>query len=291
MTEYLPISGHTKLVALLGSPVAHSLSPALNNFSFKELGVDARYLAFDVTTDDLGCVIPALKAMGAAGANVTMPCKNTVIPYLDELSDAAKLDQAVNVIKFEDGKAIGHNTDGIGFVANLRHHGLDPEGKTITLLGAGGAGSAILVQLALEGAAHINVFVRRGGHSWNECEEFLPHVAQVTGADLTLHALDDADDLKACIAASDVVANATKVGMGEGNTDTLVPPEFMRPGLFVADACYFPPQTQLLKDAAAQGATPVDGLGMLVEQAAAAEKIWFGIDMPVAAARAAVFGN
>ena len=106
MAEHTPISGRTKMVALIGSPVAHSLSPEMHNFSFNQLGIDARYFAFDVQTDDLPVVIPAMKAMGFAGANVTMPCKNTVIPYLDELSDAARLEQAVNVIEFRDGKAL-----------------------------------------------------------------------------------------------------------------------------------------------------------------------------------------
>lgn len=289
MAEHTPISGRTKMVVLIGSPVAHSLSPEMHNFSFNQLGIDARYFAFDVQTDDLPVVIPAMKAMGFAGANVTMPCKNTVIPYLDELSDAARLEQAVNVIEFRDGKAIGHNTDGIGFTANLRKQGMDLKGKTFTLLGAGGAGSAILVQAALDGAKKINVFCRQNGQSWGHTAKLLPNVVEATGCDIALHPLESADDLKACIAASDCVANATKVGMGEGCTDTLVPPEFMRPGLFVADACYFPRQTQLLKDAKAQGAVPVGGLGMLIEQAAAGEKIWFGVDMPIEQIRARLF--
>lgn len=289
MAERTHISGHTKVVALIGSPVAHSLSPEMHNFSFKQLGIDARYFAFDVQTEDLPVVIPAMKAMGFAGANVTMPCKNTVIPYLDELSDAASLEQAVNVIEFRDGKAIGHNTDGMGFTANLRKQGMDLKGKTFTLLGAGGAGSAILVQAALDGAKKINVFCRQGGRSWGHTTKLLPNVVEATGCDIALHPLESTDDLKACIAASDCLANATKVGMGEGCTDTLVPPEFMRPGLFVADACYFPRQTQLLKDAKAQGAVPVGGLGMLIEQAAAGEKIWFGVDMPIEQIRARLF--
>ncbi|MGI6536654.1 MAG: shikimate dehydrogenase [Eggerthellaceae bacterium] len=291
MAEYIPISGHTKVVGLIGSPVAHSLSPEMHNYSFRQLGIDARYFAFDVQTEDLPVVIPAMKAMGFVGANVTMPCKNTVIPYLDELSDAAHLEQAVNVIEFRDGKAIGHNTDGVGFTTNLRKHGLDLDGKTFTLLGAGGAGSAILVQAALDGAKKINVFCRQGGRSWDHTVKLLPSVVEATGCDIALHPLESQDDLKACIAESDCVTNATKVGMGEGSTDTLVDPAYLRPGLFVADACYFPRETQLLKDAKAQGATPVGGLGMLIEQAAAGERIWFGVDMPIDAIRAQLFDD
>ncbi|MGI6590635.1 MAG: shikimate dehydrogenase family protein [Eggerthellaceae bacterium] len=291
MAQPIPISGHTKVVSLIGSPVGHSLSPALHNFAFERLGVDARYFAFDVKPEDLPHVVPAMKALGFAGSNVTMPLKQKIIPFLDEVSDVARLEEAVNVIEFRDGKAIGHNTDGQGFVSNLRKNGCDMKGKVFTLMGAGGAGSAILTQSAADGAEKINLFCRRGGHSWQHMLERVPVIAKETGCNITLHALEDTDDLKACIDESQVLANATNVGMGEGNTDTLVPPEFLRKGLYVADACYFPRMTQLLKDAEAQGAIPVGGLGMMIEQAAAGEKIWFDVETPVDLIRTELFGE
>lgn len=291
MAQPIPISGHTKVVALIGSPVGHSLSPALHNFAFEKLGIDARYFAFDVKAEDLPHVIPAMKALGFAGANVTMPLKQAVIPYLDEISDVARLEDAVNVIEFRDGKTIGRNTDGEGFVVNLRKSGFDMKGQVFTLMGAGGAGSSILTQAAADGAEKINLFCRRGGRSWQHMEERISVIAAETNCNITLHALEDLDDLKACIEESGCLANATNVGMGENCTDTLVPREFMRPGMFVADACYFPRMTQLLKDAEAQGATAVGGLGMMIEQAAAGEKIWFNVETPVDLIRSELFGE
>lgn len=289
MVEPIPISGTTKLAALIGSPVAHSFSPALHNVAFREMGIDARYFAFNVKPEDLKVVIPGMQAMGFVGTNVTMPLKSAVIPFLDELTPVARLEQAVNVVEFRNGRIIGHNTDGYGFMENLRNHGCDLEGRTFTLMGVGGAGSAILTQAAMDGTRKINVFCRKNGRSWQKASELLPRLAQETDCNLSLHDLADADDLRACIAESDCLANATSVGMGKGNTDTLVPRDFMREGMYVADACYFPRMTQLLKDAQAQGAHIVGGLGMLLYQAAASEEIWFNRPAPVDVMRAEVF--
>lgn len=282
MPEINGISGHTKTVALIGSPVEHSKSPAIHNYTFTKCGVDAIYTVYDVQVADLEHVIPAMKAMGFVGANVTMPLKREVLPYLDELSDAAAVEQAVNVILFKDGKAIGHNTDGAGMMANLRNNGVEVEGATFTILGAGGAGSAIIAQAALDGAKEVRIFVREGGASWNATKDgLIPRLAERCDCNITLHPLEDTDDLKASIAESDILINATNVGMGEGNTDSLVPAEFMRPELVVVDACYNPLMTQLLKNAESVGAKVVTGIGMLVCQAAVGDDIWFGIDMPI----------
>lgn len=286
MTESIPISGTTKLVALIGSPVAHSFSPALHNAAFQEMGIDARFFAFNVKPSDLQHVVPAMAVMGFAGANVTMPLKAAIIPFLDELDPVARLEQAVNVLEFRNGRVIGHNTDGYGFMENLRKHGCDLQGGTFTLMGVGGAGSAILTQAAMDGTAKINVFCRANGRSWQKATELIPHLVDETGCDISLHDLGDLDDLQACIAESDCLANATSVGMGAGNTDTLVPREFMRAGMYVADSCYFPRMTQLLKDAEAQGAHTVGGVGMLLHQAAAGEKIWFNRTAPIDVMRA-----
>ncbi len=152
------ISGATKLVGLVGSPVEHSMSPSNAQRFVPKMGVNAVYTAFDVTPDKLADVVKGLAEMGAVGYNVTMPCKTCVGQYLDELTPAAELMGAVNTVVIKDGKSIGHNTDGAGFVENLRRHGFDPEGKVVTIVGAGGAGSAIFTQLALDGVACVNVF-------------------------------------------------------------------------------------------------------------------------------------
>ena len=278
----LAISGHTSLVSPIGKPTGHSTSPRTHTLSCTKCGVDAVYLAFDIETEDLPAVINAMRAMKRwAGSNVTMPCKQAVIPYLDGLSAGAELIGAVNVIeKNEEGKLIGHNTDGMGFVENLRKHGVQVEGATMTLIGPGGAGSAILVQAALDGVAKLNVFARGGGKSYKHAEQLIANVRKATSCDVTLHAMENLDDMKACIADSSILANATNVGMGYGCTDTPVPPEFLHAGLAVADCIYLPEQTQLLQDAQAAGAQAITGIGMMNEQAAVGEKIWFGIDMP-----------
>ena len=283
MAVSLDITGHTHLVSLIGKPTGHSKSPATHTLSFSKCGVDAVYLAFDIEVEEIPSVLDAMRAMtGWDGSSVTMPCKQAVIPYLDELSDGARLIGAVNTIKkTDDGKLVGHNTDGMGFVQNLRKHGVQVEGATMTLVGPGGAGSAILVQAALDGVAKLNVFARGGGKSYLHAQELIAKVREATSCDVTLHALEDADDMKACIAESSILANATNVGMGEGNTDTPVPIEFLHENLTVADAIYLPVYTQLLKNAQAVGAQAITGTGMLNEQGAVAEEIWYGIDMPV----------
>ena len=283
MAIELDISGHTQLVSLIGKPTGHSKSPVTHTLSFKKCGVDAVYLAFDIEPEALPDVLNAMRAMKRwAGSNVTMPCKQAVIPYLDGLSAGAELIGAVNVIeKTEDGKLIGHNSDGMGFMENLRKQGVQVEGATMTLIGPGGAGSALLVQAALDGVAKLNVFARRAGKSYKHAEQLIAKVREATNCDATLHAMEDLDDMKACIAESSILANATNVGMGEGCTDTPVPAEFLRPDLVVADCIYSPLYTQLLQNAQAIGAKAITGIGMMNEQAAVGEKIWFGIDMPV----------
>ncbi|MDO4400009.1 MAG: shikimate dehydrogenase [Coriobacteriia bacterium] len=277
------ISGHTHLISLIGNPIRHSKSPVTHSVSFEKLGIDAVYLAFNITPEDLPDVLAAMRRMdGWDGSNVTMPCKQAIIPYLDGLSDAAELMGAVNVLqKTEDGKLIGHNTDGAGFWENLKKNGVEAEGKTVTVTGPGGAGSAIWVQGALNGAAKIHIFARQDGPSYKHTLELLDAVVAKTGCDVQLHPFEDKEAMKAAIAESDILANATNVGMGADNTESPVPAEFIKDGMVVADAIYFPLMTQLLQDAEAKGCQVITGIGMMNEQAAVGEKIWYGVDMPI----------
>ena len=156
-------NGHTRLITLIGNPTGHSLSPAIHNLSFQLLGIDAEYRAFDVDNEALGEIVDELRAADRwDGGNVTMPCKQAIIEYLDGLDEAADLIGAVNVLKKTDGKVVGYNTDGRGFMVNLVKQGVSVPGSRMVLLGPGGAGSAILVQAALDGVAHIDVFARAG---------------------------------------------------------------------------------------------------------------------------------
>jgi shikimate dehydrogenase len=278
------VTGETHLVSLIGKPIRHSMSPATHTLSFSKCGVNTVYIAFEIDPEDIPDVLNAMRRMdGWDGSNVTMPCKQAIIPYLDGLSDAARLMGAVNVVqKTEDGKLIGHNTDGQGFMDNLKKHGFDPKGKTMTLTGCGGAGSAILVQAALDGISTVHVFCRDDGPSYRHVQnELAENVSSETGCKVVLHAFENKDEMRECVQASDVLGNATPVGMGHDCTDVPVPAEFIKPGMFVADAVYLPRVTQLLKNAEAKGCTIVPGIGMMNEQAAAGERIWYGIDMPM----------
>lgn len=274
------ISGRTKLVGLVGSPISQSMSPAMHTASFAKLGLEAVYLGFDVQKDQLENVVKGLAELGAVGYNVTMPCKTYIGEYLDELSDAAKLMGAVNTVVVRDGKSIGYNTDGAGFTKNMRLLGVDPEGKVATVIGAGGAGSAVFTQLALEKATEIRVFNRKDAF-WDKTEDRIAGIAQATGVKISLHDLADRDDLRESIAQSDVLVNATRVGMVPNVDECLVDEDMLHDGLFVADTVYEPHETKLIKMAKAHGLVVGPGLGMLLQQAALGEKIWFDVDMPV----------
>lgn len=152
------IKGTTGLMMLIGSPVGHSGSPDMYNFSFRYHKQDYAYMAFDIKEDQVGAALDAMRLFKMRGANVTMPCKNEAARLVDELSPAARIIGAVNTIVNEDGKLVGHITDGTGFVQNLKEHGVEVKGKKMVVLGAGGAATAIQVQCALDGAASISVF-------------------------------------------------------------------------------------------------------------------------------------
>ena len=251
------------------------------NYTFARLGINAAYLAFDVQIDQLPAVIQAVRTLNFGGFNVTMPCKTAIAQYLDELSPAAKLIGAVNTVVVKDGKLIGNNTDGVGFVHNLRENGVDITGKKIVLLGAGGAATAIACQAALDGAAEIAIFNRK--------DEFFANaehtVEKITAADLKckVSVTDLADDaaLKAAIAQADILVNATKVGMKPLDGQSLIKKEYLRPELVVADTVYNPKETQMIKDAQEAGCkAAVGGIGMLLWQGVAAFKLFTGKDMP-----------
>lgn len=273
------ISGATKLVGLVGSPVEHSMSPVMHTDSFQKTGVDAVYVAFDVMPDKLEDVVKGLAEMGVVGYNVTMPCKTAVGQYLDGLSPAAELMGAVNTVVVKDGKSIGDNTDGAGFVENLRHHGFEPEGKVVTIVGAGGAGSAIFTQLALDGVACVNVFNRKDDF-WASTRERVVDLAQKTGVPMVLNDLENKEQLARAVKNSQLFVNATRVGMPPLENECTIDEDMLHDNLFVADTVYDPRETKLIKMAKAHGLETAPGIEMLLRQAALSEKIWFDIEMP-----------
>lgn len=276
------ISGHTGLLALIGSPVGHSGSPAMYNYSFEKLGLDYAYVAFDIKVEEVKDAIAAMKTFKMRGLNVTMPCKTEVVGYMDELSPAARIIGAVNTIVNDDGKLTGYITDGEGFVNNLKDHGIEIFGKKITVAGGGGAATAIQVQCALDGAREITIF--------NIKDSFFSRTLETAEKirkekpDCIVNVYDIADTAKMTeeIADSDIFANATIVGMKPMENESVVKDlSAFRPGLVVADAVYNPEETKLLREAKEAGCTCISGKGMLLWQGVAAFKLYTGCDMPV----------
>ncbi len=280
------VTGTTRLLCLLGSPVAHSKSPAMHNTAFQLLGLDYVYLAFDATEEAFPTIVKGLVAQNTPGFNITMPFKRAIIPYLDEVTPAARLCNSVNTVHNVDGRLIGYNTDGIGFMESIRVAGHDITGKHMTLLGAGGAASAICAQSALDGVASITMFELPD--FMDNAKAFAASVAAETGADITVCDVTDKSLLAESIAKSAILVNATGVGMKEGD-GSLAPKECLRPDLIVFDCIYHPPVTPLLRDAAEVGCPHYNGLNMLLYQGVAAFKIWTGQDMPVEEVKNRVF--
>lgn len=275
------ITGHTVLTALLGSPVAHSISPMMHNESFRLLGLDYAYLAFDVDLEHLEIAVDGLKTMNCRGFNCTMPHKTLVCEYVDHMSDAAKLIGAVNTVVNDNGILTGHNTDGIGYMQSVKAAGFDIIGKNMTLFGVGGAATAILAQAALDGVKNINVFNRKSA-SFDKAIPFIDKLNRETNCNVSLYDLADETMLRKSLQDSQILTNGTSVGMAP-NTDAtiLTNTSMLHEDLIVSDVIYNPEETLLMKQAKAAGCRTFNGLYMLLYQGAEAFKIWTGKEMPV----------
>ena len=286
------ISGHTTLLALIGSPVGHSGSPAMYNYCFEKLGLDYAYVAFDIKEDGVKKALEAMRLFDMRGMNVTMPDKVEAAKYMDELSPAAKLICAVNTIINENGKLIGYNTDGEGFVNNLRDHGGEVKDKKIVVAGGGGAATAIIVQCALDGAREIVIFNKKDGFF----ERTLETAEKIRGAALNcsvnVYDIDDVQKMTEEIRTSDLFVNATVVGMKPMDNESVIKDlSALRPGLWVADIVYNPEETKLLMDAREAGCTCVGGKGMLIWQGASAFQLYTGKEMPVEEVKELLYGK
>lgn len=276
------ISGTTGLLALIGSPVGHSGSPAMYNYSFERLGLDYVYTAFDVKIEEVENAITAMRTFKMRGMNVTMPCKTEAVKYMDALSPAARMIGAVNTIVNDDGKLTGYITDGEGFVNNLRDHGIEIAGKKITVAGGGGAATAIQVQCALDGAAEITIFNKKDAFFARTLETAEKIRAERPECKVNVYDMDDEAKMKEEIASSDIFANATIVGMKPMDHESIIKDtSAFRPGLVVCDAVYNPKETRLLREAKEAGCTCISGEGMLLWQGVSAFKLYTGKDMPV----------
>ena len=292
----MEISGRTKMICLLGSPVAHSMSPAMHNEAFAELGLDYRYLAFDVKEGELAGVMDSFRRMGVRGFNLTMPLKTEAVALCDRLSPAAEIAGSVNTVVLEDdGTATGHTTDGIGFTESARQEGVDCRGQKVTLLGTGGAGIAILVQLALDGAREVAVFERATSRFHDRTARVVAELNERTHCQVTDYDYEDAG-MQQQIAESCLLINATNVGMAP-HTDACIiqDPSWLTQRaaapLVVADVIYNPRKTKLLEMAEACGLKSFNGINMLLYQGAAAFELWTGERMPTEKIKAKFFSE
>lgn len=286
------ITGSTILTGLLGSPVAHSVSPAMHNEAFRLLDLNYVYLAFNVGTDSLKDAVKGLKTLGARGFNLTMPDKIAILDLVDELTPAARLAGACNTVINDNGHLIGHTTDGIGYMRSVADAGHDIIGKKMTLLGAGGAATAICTQAALDGVKEIDIFRRNRPEAFAQTVAFADRTAKDTGCKIHVYDFTDETQMKKSLAESAILTNATNVGMAP-DTDAIPIPDvhFLHPELIVSDIIYNPRQTQLLKIAASMGCPVFNGMYMLLYQGAAAFECWTGLEMPVAEIKKKYFSD
>jgi shikimate dehydrogenase len=269
-----------EIVCVFGQPVAGNPTQYMIEKAFAQAGLDWRYLTLEVPPESLADAVRGMRAMNFRGGNLTIPHKVTVIQYLDRLTEAAGLMGAVNCMIREGNELVGDNTDGKGFLQSLRGV-TDPAGKQVVLLGAGGAARAIGVELALAGVAKITV-VNRSAERAQPLVELLSQKLGIASEYIPWQGVYEIPP------EAQVVINATSIGLNDGSAK--VPATFAKtsPGLVVADVIFNPPDTQFLKAAKEHGATTLDGLGMIVNQAAIAFRLWTGVDPDTGLMREAV---
>lgn len=269
------VNGKTKVCAIIGDPVEHSLSPVMHNAAFQKLGLNLIYVAFTVTKEGLKDAVSGIKSLELRGVNVTMPHKNAVIEYLDEVDQTAKSIGAVNTILNSYGRLIGYNTDGIGAMTALQENGIATEEEKMALLGAGGAAKAIAYEAAQE--VEELVILNRTGDKAEKLAEDLRKKFETEIKSGTISPAVLEKELK----DADILVNATSVGMHPNVDATPVPSDLLRPDMNVMDIIYNPLETKLMKDAKTAGAKVVSGIEMLVHQGAAAFEIWTNCPAPV----------
>jgi shikimate dehydrogenase len=279
------ISGKTRVCGVIGDPIEHTLSPVMHNAAFEALKIDYVFLAFNVKSAEVGNAISGMRALAVHGLNVTMPHKNAVVKYLDEVDPTGKAIGSVNTILNKDGRLLGFNTDGVGALNALEQNGVNPRSKKIVLLGAGGAAKAIAYTLAQE--ADELVILNRTLKPATELATLLKEKfrKKINSGELSPSMIEEN------LADSDVLINATSVGMNPNINQTPVAPEWLKPDLAVMDIVYNPIETKLAKDAKASGAKVVSGVEMLIYQGAVSFEIWTACKAPVEVMRKAALNH
>lgn len=261
----MQITGKTGIVAIFGHPVGHSLSPQMHNAAFNEMGLDCRYVAFDVHPADLREAVAGVRAMGLLGLNITVPHKEAIMPMLDKVDPEASFIGAVNTVVNRNGKLVGYNTDGRGFMRMLEEEGIEVKGKTVLLVGAGGAARAVSWYLA-ESGADLSIYNRT-----TEKAEFLVRDLEINFKNVAVAGnLDSIGD-------ADLVINATSLGLKPGDAAPFEV-DALRPDAAVVDLIYS--ETPLVKAARQKGLKAIAGLGMLLWQGVLAFELWTGEEPP-----------
>ena len=269
-------TGATRVAAVIGDPVRHSLSPVVHNAAFAALGLDWTYLAFPVPAGRAADAVAAMRVLGIEGLSVTMPHKADIVASLGRCTATAAALGAVNCVVREGTELVGHNTDGAGFVDSLRvDEGVDVAGRRAVVVGAGGAARAVIRALADAGVAEVVVVNRSADRA-----------AVAVGLAGPIGRIGTVQD----VTTADLVVNATSLGMG-ADTRLPVPAGLLGPGQVVVDLVYQPVRTPLVEAAEAAGAHAVGGVGMLVHQAAHAFRLWTGAEPPIASMHASVLAH
>ena len=279
-------------LGVLGDPVAHSLSPQMQNAALESLGLGERYARLQISSEELGAALEAIRRLNFVGLNLTLPHKTAALSLMDEADEAARKSGAINTVLIEGEKLIGSNTDGPGFLHAIRSEfSVDLRDLRVLLLGAGGgAGRAIAVQCALENCERLVLVNRTLEKAQDLVSELAPYFAgsRVLGPVARLQAVPwDETSLRFQLANTDLVINATSVGMKRSDPP-LLPASLLAPHLMVYDTIYTPARTPLLAAAADAGALGANGLSMLLHQGALSFEIWFGRKAPLDVMRAAL---
>lgn len=281
----MSISAKTRVCGVIGDPIAHSLSPTIQNAAFNHLRLDFVFLAFHVKAAELENAMLGMRGLSIHGLNVTMPHKSTVISYLDEVDSAVKFLGSANTILNENGKLSGFNTDGVGALNALKENDVDLSEKKVLLLGAGGAAKAMAFSFAQEAGSLC--ILNRAPEKAAVLADVLNRMfgAKVVGGALSPSAVQKS------LQDADILVNATSVGMHPHVDQSLVTPQRLKPDLAVMDIVYNPVETKLAKDAKAAGAKVISGVEMLIYQGVASFKIWTGKSAPIEVMRKAALNK